>query len=262
MSTTTFSPPEGLPAGRRVYPALVVPFGEAVDTDHEDAPRVFGWGDLKLPRGDVPVDVDHDGQTVGLASGFVQTRDGIWSSLKLGETSERLVRQGRTALSVEIVEGGEIVAVSLVRAGRPGFRSARLIVPEAERELFVSDTAIVAPMRPAADMAAARRFNGGFSMQAVYGEVADRRRRFAERRLELGQQDAADEESRLLAAGVPTPCWPTYLPARQRWEAFQARQAAEEAREYEGRRASQLLAFQLAAAAVAPPKRSWWRWFR
>ena len=70
MTMTTFSPPEDLPTGRRVYPALVIPFAETVDDAHEDAGRVFTWRDLKMPRRDVPVDVDHGQQTVGLASSF------------------------------------------------------------------------------------------------------------------------------------------------------------------------------------------------
>jgi hypothetical protein len=44
-----------------------------------------------MPRGEVPVGVDEDQQVVGYASAFVQTRDGIWSAVKVGYQGEALV---------------------------------------------------------------------------------------------------------------------------------------------------------------------------
>lgn len=137
MSTTTFNPPKELPTGRRVYPALVIPFGEAVDDAHEDAGRVYSWGDAPLlPRRDaIPVDVDHDGQEVGFATSFVLTRDGIWATLKVGDTGESLVQRGYTAVSAEVDDAGEIIGLSLVRSGRPAFASARIYSPDVRQRV-------------------------------------------------------------------------------------------------------------------------------
>lgn len=94
MSTTTFNPPKELPTGRRVYPALVIPFGEAVDDAHDDARRVYSWGDApRLQRRDtIPVDVDHDGQEVGFATSFTKTRQALWCVVGVGDTGEGLIR--------------------------------------------------------------------------------------------------------------------------------------------------------------------------
>jgi hypothetical protein len=57
MSTTTFDPPEALKELPDLWPTLVLPFGEAIAEPNDHAGLSYEWGDLVLPRREVPVDV-------------------------------------------------------------------------------------------------------------------------------------------------------------------------------------------------------------
>jgi hypothetical protein len=250
--------------------ALVLPFDEPVSSFHEDSPRRYRWGDIPLPRRELPLREAHDGRQIGLLSSFVLARTGLWAKVKAGRTAAALIADGFTGVSAEI-DDGKLTGAALVTDGRPAFPSARIFIQESGRVTF-SDTATAlapatvaaasAPMRSVMDLSAHRRDLAGFSMTAVDAEVADRRRRFEERQLELQQADAAEQEGRLLASGVPTSLWPEHLPGRQRWEALQAQQQAKgvvdagdvHRREFEGRME------QLEIRAERSRRRWWKRW--
>ena len=244
MSTTTYSPPEGLPTGQRIYAALVLPFGEPAHPSHEDAGRVFRWGDVRLPRREVPVDVGHDQQAVGLASSFHLTRDGIWCSIKLGTEGERLVQRGASRLSAEIDENAEIIAVSLVVTGTPAFASAGLYTPDGHRPtadfaatpgVHISEGSVsLGPSHPTEPVRTSRPGSGLVRNEsmALFGpapevEAKAARARWRSHVAELAGADAAEEERRLIAQVVPMRQWPTHLPGRRAWEAREALHQAE-----------------------------------
>jgi hypothetical protein len=256
--------------------ALVLPFGESIAAPNPHAGLSYRWGDVRLPRGEVPIDVDHDERQVGFASSFVLTNEGVWARLKLGKTAERLLGDGFTGVSPTIA-GDQITGVSLTRS--PGFESARLWLGDQGAPTHSADlvflhvsenTVAIGPRqppapstvpRPAIDLGAHRRELAELTMAAVERAVVRDRERFRLRREELARESIEREELALIAAGVPIPMWPEHLPKRQQFAAHEAQWAADRvssdgevaAREFAERMA------QLEAEAERERRRPWWR---
>jgi hypothetical protein len=57
--------------------ALILPFDEEVSSDHPDAPVRYRWGDVPLPRRELPLRERHDGKEIGILSSFVLARSGF-----------------------------------------------------------------------------------------------------------------------------------------------------------------------------------------
>jgi len=56
---------------------LILPFDEEVSSDHPDAPVRYRWGDVPLPRRELPLRERHDGKEIGILSSFVLARSGF-----------------------------------------------------------------------------------------------------------------------------------------------------------------------------------------
>jgi hypothetical protein len=95
--------------------------------------------------------------------------------------------------------------------------------------------------RSVTDLGAHRREMATYGMRAVDAEVAEQRRKFEERQLELLDADIVEQEQRLLAAGVPMQSWPTPRGRRARETAL-ARQV-----QLEGEQASRDFAERMGA---------------
>jgi hypothetical protein len=284
MSSTTIAPPELADAD---LVALVLPFDEPISSDNPAAPLRYTWGDIPLPRKPLPLREGHDGRQIGLLDGFVLTRAGIWCRVKPGRTAKAMIDRGNTGISAEIRDR-KLIGAALVARDAPAFASARLFGPagvafvqEATPRIAVSSAtgqlvafrpappeppAATVPWRHAGNMTEVNRELAAASMAPVHAEIADRRRRFEERREELAQQDVDLEEARLAEAAVPIQRWPRHLPARKRWEEFETQRAAQAVAE-DGEVAAAAFAERMARleAAVRAARWAWWpprRWFR
>jgi hypothetical protein len=261
-------PPEDLShePDHRIRRALVLPFAELVSSDHPDAGRCYGWTDVRLPRREVPIDVDHDrSRVVGVGTHFVKDQVGIWCSIKLGYEAARLARCGYVRLSPELNDSGEICAVALCVDSSPAFASARILDVEAEED----EIPFQAPEVPFLEGGRPRTLViiGGTTRQAPppsfrapdplipaldqpdpEAEVIRLRKQFKDWQRDLRKQETfwADLQAK----------------RRADYEELRRQREAEAARDYETRRLTQRMTFDLAMKAIPAARPRLWRLLR
>jgi hypothetical protein len=154
MTVAALNPPEDLPRGPEILRALVCPFNEPIQPPHKDAGHRFRWQDVRLPVNPeaVALNTDHDTSTIGVVIAATKRHDGLWASLKVGLTAERLIRAGYVGVSPEI-DNGELVGVALTvkRPGRVAFSENRRLSAELSPSGGTGGArvgAVVSPHRP------------------------------------------------------------------------------------------------------------------
>lgn len=230
-----------------IYPALVLPWDEPASQFHPDHPRQqYGRGEVYMPRGgELPLRDGHGGPVIGMVTAFTSTKAGIEAKVRLGTRGEELLTQGHAGLSAEIDEDTHyLIGVALAVDEEPAFRSARIIIGDTPAEslggyghmepVTVGGGPGPGPNRPThsvTNLGEAREFIAGYGMAPVAAEVSRLRRWWRDRVEELHGADIADEEQRLVAAGVPKAQWPSHTSGRQSWEAATVVQRAEAIRD-------------------------------
>jgi len=270
-TTKTFSPPANLRAiGPRSFVGLVLPFGEAADPEHELRGKVYEWATSpRLPKDEVAVLDGHDGQQIGVATGFTKNRSGVWALLKFGNRGGELVRAGRQGLSVEI-DGHVITGVALADGGwQVAFSSARLYSgqgavldePKAALRFGVDPSTGLVAFRPPVPTRAPARAP---SSPAVVN-LSEHRRLLAavagpDPEREVARARAAYQD-RLESAREAQTDWEAVLVenARTAKTIFEARLVAaagvEHAEEWKARH-------EALVARAERARRRWWRWWK
>jgi hypothetical protein len=300
MTTTHIKPPEDLPTGRGIFRALVVPFDEPIEPPHRDSGHRFQWATVRVPADleKVSMNLDHDTSSeVGIIVGAVKRSDGIWASIKVGLTAERLIAAGYVALSPEISEDGELVGLALAFKGRAGLPSARIVdsLPSLTSADAPTERASVpslppvalgngkAPTAPEIKSPAWGQVGPQLTIWGTGGRASDvmipklkpppgsfdgapvLSQIDPEAEVERARRRFEEERAGLKAWDE----WPaTFLRQHRKnyqilceqFEAERARDAAEQRRKAERARDAELKA--ALEAIIAPQPRRWWQWWR
>jgi hypothetical protein len=301
MTTTHIEPPKDLPSGPTILRTLVVPFDEAILPPHKDAGHRFTWATVRVPTNPekVSLNVDHDTSEVGMIVAAVKRSDGIWASIKVGLTAERLIAAGHIGVSPEIDESGVLTGLALCVDGVAGLPSARIVdsLPSftsaeapAERASVPSFPLIglgtgKAPTAPAEFKSALAWGQVGESTTIIGtgAKASDSKGKrntdvpspFAGRPVlstpdpELEAETARRRFEEIRAGRKKWEEWPeTFLRQHRKnyqilceqFEAERARDAAEQRRKAERARDAELKA--AIEAIMAPAPKRWWQWWR
>jgi hypothetical protein len=300
MTTTHLEPPKDLPSGPTILRALVVPFDEAILPPHKDAGHRFQWATVRAPADPekVSMNLDHDTSEVGMIVAAVKRSDGIWASIKVGLTAERLIAAGYVGVSPEISEDGELIGVALCKKAPAGLLSARIVdLPSFTSAEAPTERASVPSFPPIGLGTKAPEAPTEFKSALAWGQVGETMTIWGTggkaSDLEegpklkqppgsfngapvLSQIDPVLEAERArrrfeeIRAGLKEwEEWPeTFLRQHRKnyqilceqFDAERARDAAEQRRKAELARDAELR--EALAAIASPPSRRWWQWWR